>query len=99
MSDIDNVLMENWTDTFLNSRMELPRVWVTLDNGFEIQELQSHRIDEVIEMIKVNNLNYLIDRCNYFNDIENILETEFKYTLNCVSTFFLTIICLVRIHQ
>ncbi|VVC29773.1 Acyl-CoA N-acyltransferase,GNAT domain [Cinara cedri] len=52
MSEIDNVLTENWEDEFLSGRMELPRVWVTLENGFEIQELQSHRVDEVIEMIK-----------------------------------------------
>lgn len=58
MSDIDNVLMDNWTEEFLNARMELPRVWATLSNGFEIQELQSNRINEVIEMIKVNINNY-----------------------------------------
>lgn len=48
----NNILM-NWTDEFLIERLELTRVWKTLDNGFIIQELRPDKIDEVVEMIKV----------------------------------------------
>lgn len=50
----DNILMQNWSDEFLNKKLELPRVWAKLENGFDIQELKSNRIDEVIEMIKAS---------------------------------------------
>lgn len=52
-------LMKNWTDEYLDEKLELTRVWKTLENGFEIQELKPDRIDEVIRLIKVkhNGLN------------------------------------------
>lgn len=37
--------MQNWSDEFLNKNLGLPRVWVKLDNGFDIQELKSIKID------------------------------------------------------
>jgi hypothetical protein len=53
----DDFLTINWTDEFLKERIDLTRVWTTLDNGIEIHELQLNRIDEVMEMIKVNHNN------------------------------------------
>lgn len=58
----DDYLMKNWTDEYLDEKLELTRVWKTLDNGFEIQELKPDKIDEVIRLIKVkhNDLNKYI---------------------------------------
>lgn len=53
MSENDDFLTQNWTDEYLYERLELPRVWTILDNEFEIQELKSYRIDEVINIIQV----------------------------------------------
>jgi len=52
MIENDNFLT-NWTDKFLIERLELTQVWITLDDGFDIQELKPNRIIKVIEMIKV----------------------------------------------
>lgn len=48
-------IMKNWTDEYLDEKLELTRVWKTMDNGYEIQELKPDRIDEVIKLIKVKN--------------------------------------------
>lgn len=54
MFQSNDFLTMNWTDDFLKERINLTRVWNTLDNGIEIQELKLNRIDDVIKMIKVN---------------------------------------------
>lgn len=54
MVENNDFLTKDWTDNFLTERMNLPRVWKTLDNGIEIQELKLNRADEVIKIIKVN---------------------------------------------
>lgn len=51
----DSFLMKNWTDEFLTERTETPQVWTTFD-GFEIQEIKPNRVDEIIDIIRVNNL-------------------------------------------
>lgn len=45
--------MENCGAKLLDGRQESPRVWKKLGNGFEIQELEFSRVDEVIDVIKV----------------------------------------------
>lgn len=53
MLENDDFLTINWTDEFLKERIDSTRVWNTLNNRIEIQELKLNRIDEVMEMIKV----------------------------------------------
>jgi len=50
-----NILMQDWEDEYLiETAIESPRVWNTLYNEIEIQELKSDRFDEVLKMIEVN---------------------------------------------
>jgi len=50
-----NILMQDWEDDYLiETAIELPRVWTTLYDKIEIQELKPNRFDEVLKMIKVN---------------------------------------------
>jgi len=50
-----NILMQDWEDDYLiETAIESPRVWNTLYNEIEIQELKSAKFDEVLKMIKVN---------------------------------------------
>jgi len=50
-----NILMQDWEDEYLiETAIELPRVWNTLNDEIEIQELKSNKFDEVLEIIKVN---------------------------------------------
>lgn len=49
-----NILMQDWEDEYLiETAIESPRVWVTLNDEIEIQELKSDRFDEVLKIIKV----------------------------------------------
>jgi len=50
-----NILMQDWEDDYLiETAIEAPRVWNTLYDEIEIQELKSDRFDEVLKMIEVN---------------------------------------------
>jgi len=50
-----NILMQNWEDDYLiETAIDSPRVWNTLYDEIEIQELKSNRYDEVLKMIKVS---------------------------------------------
>lgn len=50
-----NILMQNWDDDYLiETAIEQPRVWNTLNDEIEIQELKSNRYDEVLKIIEVN---------------------------------------------
>jgi len=50
-----NILMQDWEDDYLiETAIESPRVWTTLYDKIEIQELKPSRFDEVLKMIKVN---------------------------------------------
>jgi len=53
MSITDKYADHVWTDEYIAEMMELPRIWTTLDGGFEIQELKANRIDEIVNIIKV----------------------------------------------
>ncbi|KAF0771178.1 N-acetyltransferase domain-containing protein, partial [Aphis craccivora] len=44
---------KDWEDEYLiETAIEAPRVWNTLYNDIEIQELKSNKYDEVLKMIK-----------------------------------------------
>lgn len=72
----DDILLDDWTEEFLLERLELPRVWKTLNNGFEIQELKPSRVDEVIKIIKVN-----------YNQISKctVVNNHIKHITFCIS--------------
>lgn len=53
MLDNNDFLMQEWTDQYLFERMELPRIWTTLNNGIIIQELKPDKIDEVMKIVQV----------------------------------------------
>lgn len=59
MFESDNFFLTNWPDSYLEERLEASRVWSTLENGFEIHELNSNRMDDVVRIIKVNNNNQI----------------------------------------
>lgn len=65
MIESDNFFLTNWPDSYLEERLEVPRVWSTLENGYEIQELKSDRIDDVVRIIKVNHYNQLFVLTEY----------------------------------
>jgi len=53
--NMPNMLMQDWEDDYLiETAIESPRVWNTLYDTIEIQELKSDRFDEVLKMIEVN---------------------------------------------
>lgn len=58
MLENEDYSLQIWTDDYVFERMELPRSWATLNNGFEIQELKPNRIDEIIQIIQVTNINF-----------------------------------------
>ncbi|XP_026815983.1 uncharacterized protein LOC113555682 [Rhopalosiphum maidis] len=48
-----NILMQNWEDDYLiETAIDSPRVWNTLYDEIEIQELKSNRYDEVLKIIE-----------------------------------------------
>jgi len=50
-----DILMQDWEDEYLiETAIEAPRVWNTLYDEIEIQELKSIKYDEVLKMIKVS---------------------------------------------
>lgn len=56
----DEFFLQKWTEEYLNEKLESPRIWATLNNGFEIQELKSNKINEVLKIIQVINNNLFI---------------------------------------
>lgn len=75
MPEIDDFLMEDWTDEYVYERLELPRVWTVLDDKFEIQELKTYRIDEVIDIIQV--------KYNIFYVLQLIIKILKVVCVNC----------------
>ncbi|XP_022175964.1 uncharacterized protein LOC111037607 [Myzus persicae] len=67
-----NILMQDWEDEYLiETAIESPRVWVTLNDEIEIQELKSDRFDEVLKIIKEH---YIYD--------EPLIQSSQMYTDN-----------------
>ncbi|XP_050527891.1 uncharacterized protein LOC126897985 [Daktulosphaira vitifoliae] len=75
----NDFLVEKWTDEDLMERVRLPRVWETLENGIEIQELQPSRYEEVLTLIKRYYIveEPLLSGCQFHLDKESVEQFEY----------------------
>ncbi|XP_015373983.1 PREDICTED: uncharacterized protein LOC107168939 [Diuraphis noxia] len=92
-----NILMQNWEDDYLiETAIESPRVWNTLYDEIEIQELKSDRFDEVLKMIEDH---YIYDEPLIQSSLMHTDNGSVKEYLYLVQTWMKDTLSTVAVEQ